>query len=314
MNDNIFTIGTTVYCDDKECGKLAKIVFDPEKWQVSDLVVEEGLLLKRARVFPVGLVAKATDDEIFLLISEDKLSNYPEYRENVIERAVDKGFEEIEIVQGSPYGLSTSSPPVPTVREVIVEGIPDHLDTLGKNTSLKTTDSAVGSVRGVAASPENGLITYLLIHKGTIFVDEFWLSTSQVDHFYKEYVHINLSNDQLEAYIVQQHEAYEMAVEKKNMAEQTTSETYTNRTANGHSTPALNDDMALLGDISERLMNDSRTADSVIEVIPEPGQITLKGTVNSPEVKMAAEEIVSDYPGVVAVSNQLRVEQREEVF
>ncbi len=308
MNDNIFTIGTTVYCDDKECGKLTKVVIDPEKWLVSDLVVEEGMLLKRARVFPVGLVAKATADEIFLLVSEDKLSNYPEYRENVVERAVDKDFEQAEIVQGSPYGLSTSSPPVPMVREVIVEGVPDHLSTLGKDTCLKITDSAVGSVHGVAASPENGLITYLLIHKGTIFVDEFWLSTSQVDHFYKDHVHVNLDKEELEQYIEQQHEAHEKHVESRNVAERFEGETHMNGMTNGQDTAVLNDDTKLIRIVSERLLADSRTAEAIIEVIPERGQVTLTGTVDSPEIKKAAEEIVSDCPGVVTVSNQLAVE------
>lgn len=216
MNDNIFTIGTTVHCDNKPIGKLSRVVIDPEKWLVNDLVVEEGLLLKRARVFPVGLVAKATSEEIFLLVSEDKLDNFPEYQETMIERALDDNFESIDIVQGSPYGLATSSPPVPTIRERVVEGIADHLTILSPDTSLKTVDSAVGSIHGVAASPENGLITHLLIKKGTIFVDEFWLSTSQVDHFYKEHVYINLNNAELEAHIDQQHEAHEPAEIKSN--------------------------------------------------------------------------------------------------
>lgn len=212
MNDYIFTLGTTVYCDDEACGKLSKIVIDPKNWQVTELVVEEGLLLKRARVFPRALVVKGTHEEVFLLETTDNLHTYPEYRETVIERAVDENFEVTEIIQGSPHGLSTSSPPLPVIRETIIEGVAEHLAVFDSGTTIKATDTAVGTLRGVAATKAHGLVTHLLVHKGTIFTEEFWLPTSKVDHFGDGHIALELSRDEVEQFVEQDQEAGEQEV------------------------------------------------------------------------------------------------------
>jgi hypothetical protein len=198
MNDYILNFGTTVHCIDEQCGKLAKAAFDSENWHVSDLVFEAGLLLKRARVFPFSAVESATNDEITLSIHPDDLKNYPEYRETVIETVPENYTAEPAVIQGSPYGLATSTPVIPMVRDLVIEGVADYLDLLDKDTPVEAVDTTVGKVRGLAVAPENGLITYILVHRGTIFVEEFWLSTSLVERISTAGVFINLTKTELD--------------------------------------------------------------------------------------------------------------------
>lgn len=198
MNDYILNFGTTVHCIDDQCGSLIKAAFDAENWHVSDLIVEEGFLLKRAKAFPFTAVEFATHKDITLSIHPDDLKNYPEYRETVIETVPENQVVEPAIVQGSPYGLATTSPVLPMVRDLVIEGVADHLDLLDKDTPVEAVDTTVGKVRGLAVAPENGLITHILVHRGTIFVEEFWLSTTLVERITTQGVFINLKKAELD--------------------------------------------------------------------------------------------------------------------
>ena len=60
------------------------------------------------------------------------------------------------------------------------------------------------------------------------------------------------------------------------------------------------------------LADDPRTDLAVIEVISERGIVTLKGKVDSTDVREAAEEITSGQPGVIKVINALEVEPDED--
>ncbi|HLH73181.1 MAG TPA: BON domain-containing protein, partial [Chloroflexota bacterium] len=60
------------------------------------------------------------------------------------------------------------------------------------------------------------------------------------------------------------------------------------------------------------LAADPRTALAPIDVTTQGGEVTLSGTVTSPRVKQAAEEIARAVPGVVVVLNELRVETPAE--
>jgi hypothetical protein len=86
MNDFTFNFGSIVRCFDDQCGKLAKVIFDPENWQVTNLIVEEGYLLKKARIFPKTVVDWATAEENSISEQEDELRSYPENREKDVEK------------------------------------------------------------------------------------------------------------------------------------------------------------------------------------------------------------------------------------
>jgi hypothetical protein len=50
MHKLALRFGENVYAYGKHCGQLAKIVVTPKLWQITDLIVEDGLLFKQSTV------------------------------------------------------------------------------------------------------------------------------------------------------------------------------------------------------------------------------------------------------------------------
>ncbi|GEM_PF-1937188 len=59
--------------------------------------------------------------------------------------------------------------------------------------------------------------------------------------------------------------------------------------------------------IMQALQEDDRTRGAIIDVTASGGVVTLSGDVASEAIRMAAEEIARQQPGVVQVINELRV-------
>lgn len=311
MNDYILIFGTPVHCFDDQCGKLAKAAFNPENWRVSNIVVEEGRLLKRTRVFPFSTIEMGTKEKVSIAVYEDELSEYPEYRETVIETMPPGGVPEPAIIQGSPYGIATSSPVVPMIKELIIEGVADHLELMDKDTPIEAADETVGKVRGLVVAPANGLITHLLVHRGTIFVEEFWLSTSKVDRMSTKGVFLAMTKNELDGRIEYDDERdhYWDRLPTNEPLDGDAYDPPTNLNSEEQEVHEniMTNDATLAALIAEALMNDDRTEDAVIEVIHERGVITLQGRVEDPETKRAAEEIAAEFPGVISVTNEVAV-------
>lgn len=197
MNDFILHIGAPVNCFGEKRGNLARVALKAENYQVTDLVIEEGMLLKHSRVLPFSTVRQATDDELEIDLHGEDLEKYPEFRESVVEVVADGANAQPALVQGSPYGLATSSPAVPTIKKKLIEGIDDNLDLLDRMTPIKTGDTKIGKVRGVVVDSATGLISHILAQKGTIFVDEFWLPITKVSRISSKGVFTNMEDTEL---------------------------------------------------------------------------------------------------------------------
>ncbi len=59
--------------------------------------------------------------------------------------------------------------------------------------------------------------------------------------------------------------------------------------------------------ITDALMNDPRTKGCIIDVGYNQGVVILTGTVKSASMSQAAEEIARSTPGVLSVTNELKV-------
>ena len=64
-------------------------------------------------------------------------------------------------------------------------------------------------------------------------------------------------------------------------------------------------------ELHKALLNDERTAGASIEVLNEQGIVTLTGEVESQEIALAAEDIISRQDGVIDVMNALRIRKQE---
>jgi uncharacterized protein YrrD len=167
-----FDIGAQARCRGESCGKLGRVVIDPDSDSVVSLIIEQGFLQKESRVIPLRLVLEASPDTIELDVDRDDLDRYPEYDE--VEYAVpsdDWRHDQYQVSEAAywtpPYRTVVEMPVVPMVRQTIHEGIPSTQEVIGKGTPVRDrTDEDLGHIDHVLTSRESGAITHLVIDTG----------------------------------------------------------------------------------------------------------------------------------------------------
>jgi hypothetical protein len=198
MNEFDLHIGTQVRCLDGRCGKLVKIVVKPTALQVTDLIVEEGFLLKQARVLPISTVAYAKPEDILLLVDNDELSGFAVYREMVLERPATGPSEHEEGVSqpafATPYdsGMAANM-----IKQKIRQGISSELEVLAKGTLVKNSDGIVGKLSHLMADPETGEISNLIVQQGLVFPQQLKVPVYFVESIREDGIRLLLSDEEL---------------------------------------------------------------------------------------------------------------------
>lgn len=159
MNRLKLIIGGRVYCKNGKCGKLSQVVVNPAGWRVTHIVVEEGFLERRSRVFPISVVQQTTTGDIFLSLTEDELSAYPEYQEGL-------GFIELpENTAGTQaengFNGNSAARSSGVVVERVQQGFSPELILIERGTPVEYLEDAFGSLDCFLVRPEDGHISGL---------------------------------------------------------------------------------------------------------------------------------------------------------
>ena len=193
-----FNIGAKVQGSDGQCGKLAQLVVDPETKQVTDLIVRNGLLLSDDRVLPISSVRRTMADEIYLSISSDELSQFPQYHEREYEEPAEGGAPPSTQI-AVPYGIqSTPEPVVPMIKHTVREGIEPDQQLIEKGMHVNNVDGLVGKINHVVVDREDETITHLVVQRGLIFTDKIIIPASMVEDIFEEHIFISGTNETLE--------------------------------------------------------------------------------------------------------------------
>lgn len=337
-----FVIGTRVYCTDGDCGRLSKVVVDPHTQRVTDLIVEKGFLLTTDRVLPIDLVNRASAEGIYLTLSGKELKDYPEYREIEFKEPA-PGVQAGEYNRGdvrcwqNQYSLACEEPVIPMVRRRVREGVSSELAVIERGTPVKNAQGTVGYVDHVLVSPKSGEITHLVIRKGLVPYYPI-LPVSEVQEVSDEAVTIDLMDEQIKGFVrYKSRDADDVKVEwLDRMARLGFDLSHIDISVEGsivrltgwvpsvaakrHAEAIarsiegvvdvedlLDTDIAIQTRVLNALLTDPRTSVSVIEVLNKSGIVTLKGQVDTAEIRAAAEEIAANQPGVLSVVNALEV-------
>lgn len=262
MKELDLNIGAQVFCSGDRCGKLAKAAVNSETMQVTHLIVEEGFLLKRSRVFPISSVDRTTPDEITLSITVDELEKYPEYREEVVERPVRRHEDTLTPAawrEGMPHGQTVTTP-VQTVRERVRYGVPEELAVIGRGTPINGLEGQIGKLDHLLVEAGGGEISRLVVQQGLLFTTQKALPVSIVESIAESGISVAARTEELRSLPQYEVDGYEG----------------TGRDNSSHSAP--NDpDAELVTRVAMALFDDPRTSKEVIEVIDEHGVITLQG-------------------------------------
>lgn len=339
-----FDIGSRVHCTDGDCGRLRRVVVDPHTQRVTDLIVEKGFLLKKDRVLPADLVERTSDGDLYLGIPADALKNYPEYKDvSFTELApeaktgvYDRG--DVRCWQ-QEYGTACPEPVVPMVKKEIHGGVDSDLAVVERGTPVKNKRGTVGRVDHLLVDEATGEISHLVVRRGLIPYYPI-VPMSEVRSLSDEAVTIDLTEEQVDDLVryrsrdpedIQTELADRMAdlgfdmekirievvggvVQLQGWVPSVAAKRHAEAIARSVEGVVdvenmLDTDVSISTEVIHALLTDPRTDVSVIEVASQEGVVTLRGVVDTPQIRDAAAEIAAEQPGVLSVVNELQVKE-----
>lgn len=184
MNIETYQWGADVYCGDAPCAKLLRIVVDPEEGVVTDIIVEQGLLMKKAHVVPRRYVQQTDERGIWLTVTEEQLAEARPYKRRVIEEVAD-GYDQATIGVKSTNAGVPEMGAVPTVSRIVHDGVASsEMRVLGQDVSVRDLvhEKNLGKLKQIVVEAESGEIVQFEV-AGGLFGEDFMLSASMVRHY-----------------------------------------------------------------------------------------------------------------------------------
>ncbi len=178
MDELTFHFGARIHCTDDTFGALSKVAINPATLQVADLIVENGLLLKRSRVVPLTRVSTIGDDGIYLTLTCEEVAQLPEYRETKTERPLPGN--------GATVNLDTTyatTPVVPMVTEIVREGVSPEVKVLSAGTAVQTDEGTIGKVHGVNAWVADKKVSGIVTRQGVFFPETGHVPIHEIERF-----------------------------------------------------------------------------------------------------------------------------------
>lgn len=184
-------LGSQVYCIAEPCGRISKLAFVPEKWEVKEIIVEVQTISGQARVLPLNLVVEGRKNSLYFDIHQQELARFPAYREyeaNVdssdwSQRRLsfgDRVAAELQIwsliaeVEGATLQTrpQTDQDNISAfLREhpahiLVRQGVSPGLEVIGPEMEVRFANEGVGRLQDIVIKPENATITHLLVNRG----------------------------------------------------------------------------------------------------------------------------------------------------
>jgi sporulation protein YlmC with PRC-barrel domain len=166
-----FTIGTGASCSDGPCGKLTRLIVDPETQAVTHLVIEPEHGSGRGRIVPIGLV--------------DDTAREIKIRRTKAEFGELDPAEETDLLPGDggrslaegPRGGSARFPGLvlaslrPNDRAGVAthDAIPLGEVDVRRGEPVYATDGEIGKIQGLVVEPGSRHVTHVLLEEGHLW-------------------------------------------------------------------------------------------------------------------------------------------------
>lgn len=199
MHNLLLMLGANVYGRNKHCGQLTKIVVEPCIWQLTDLIIEDGLLFKRAIVLPVSQVEDTLGQTIHLKITNDQLREFQVYGEITVEKGVSdwpavKAVGEVENMSLPMANIPNST----MTREKTRLGVRNDVLILDNNTHVACQEGNIGHLSHVIVNAKDHLISDLVFKQGTLFPKYYIISAHYVDSLSETQAQIAITQSEAE--------------------------------------------------------------------------------------------------------------------
>jgi uncharacterized protein YrrD len=198
-------IGAAVHCPDGRCGTLERLVIDPRREEVTDLIVEKGFLLKEDRVIPVSKVVKATEDRIDLSVAGDEFEGFPEYDEQEFRTPrpllSERDYAPTDVaVWMRPYaglGVLVRDRIIPTKEVEVRQGVDVDVRVIGGGTPVRTKKGKMGEVDHVLVDLDTEEVTHLVVETGGLQPEHMIIDYDAVEYADEDGIFVDLGDRDL---------------------------------------------------------------------------------------------------------------------
>ena len=169
-----YEIGVQAYCQDGECGELARVVIDPIKRAITHLVVEPLYSRELGRLVPVNLVETATKKELHLSCTREKFDALEEAEEtNFISAPSGQfGYGQNQMLLMPFFGLGMGGLGMgrgASQQAVTHDKVPPGEVEVRRGQRVHAADGPVGHVRGLVVDPSDHQVTHVLLDEGHLW-------------------------------------------------------------------------------------------------------------------------------------------------
>jgi uncharacterized protein YrrD len=193
--------------DNKDVGRVDRIVIDPSTREITHLVIRQGWLFTEDKVLPISWVSDTVDNNLRLRALSDDLEGLPVFEENYYVSVDEDGLESQQRVADYaapylfyPYGLSLGSAtylnddlgtPQKTARN-----IPARTVALKEGANVIASDGEhVGDVERVVSQGDSDVASYLVISKGLLFKERKVIPNSWVQEVQEDKVRLVVDSE-----------------------------------------------------------------------------------------------------------------------
>jgi hypothetical protein len=178
MSNEVFCIGSGVSCSDGPCGRLRRLVVDPNARTVTHLVVDVTHHGGNARLVPLGLAyavagqiqIRCTRAEFDLLDDAEEThlvygtggqhdsdhDDIPSAQAYSLEISGVNGISALGDLGGGPSSITFDRDPVGEI-------------AIHRGDRVLTSDGAIGRARGIVIDPRDHRVTYVLLDEGHLW-------------------------------------------------------------------------------------------------------------------------------------------------
>lgn len=173
-----FTIGAQVSCQDGECGKLRRVVFDPIKHAITYLVVEPKHRKNLGHLVPIDLVETTTAQEVRLRCTLAQFEGLEDAEETEFlpGPSGQSAYQQDQMLSMPFFALGgtgmgdigmdgTGTPPV----VVTYDRVPVGDVEVRRGERVHASDGPIGRVRGLVVDPSDHQVTHVLLDEGHLW-------------------------------------------------------------------------------------------------------------------------------------------------
>jgi uncharacterized protein YrrD len=186
-------------------GSISRIVIDTKTKDVTDLVVERGVLSKDEKVIPVGLVDLENEDRIVLRETNQSVDDFLDYETTHYVPVEQAGapYENVEATYWyPPANFQMQVPRVGLISEAVPDqvaqtetSIPEGRIAISEGAQVVSVDDKhIGNVEQVVMNSESNTVTHFVIGKGFLLKEHKIIPASWVDRVDNDKIHLSVES------------------------------------------------------------------------------------------------------------------------